>query len=284
MKQELSLPKNRFEVFMDVMKNSWRTLVNISLILGLFSLPIILVVIFSRLVGLEILQNINLENSDEVITATVQYFNHNVFSIIIIIPAAFVCSIGFAGAFNMMKHLVWNERVEYLLDLKKAVKGNISKIIFNAILITIIYTVIIFIHLYTTFINVSLIEKSLILIVCILLITVIFIFLFYGYSQMVVYENKLFNFIKNNLIFTFVKFLRNVGITLLMLVISLVGFLFSDVVGIVIAYSFYVLIGFGIAILLFVLNSFENFDRIINKLSYPQIYKKGMEGEKTCHK
>ena len=92
MKKELSLPKNRFEVFMDVITHSWRTLLNISLILGLFTLPIILVVIFSRMVGIEILQNIDINNSEELLKAVNEYFSHNVYTILLICPAFIIAS------------------------------------------------------------------------------------------------------------------------------------------------------------------------------------------------
>ena len=279
MKKELSLPKNRFEVFMDVITHSWRTLLNISLILGLFTLPIILVVIFSRMVGIEILQNIDINNSEELLKAVNEYFSHNVYTILLICPAFIIASFGFAGSFNMMKNLVWQNRVEYFGDLKKAIKGNVGKIITNGILLSLIYALCTFSYLYITFLELNLLEQIILIIISVLVSLVLLIQVFYGYSQMVIYTNNLFNFIKNNFIFTFVKLPRNIGIFLLTLILVPIGLLFTDVVGIVVVYSFYILMGFGVAILLFTLNSHENFDMIINEKNYPQLYKKGMDGK-----
>ena len=279
MKKELSLPKNRFEVFMDVIAHSWRTLLNISLILGLFTLPIILVVIFSRMVGIEILQNIDINNSEELLKAVNEYFSHNVYTILLICPAFLIASFGFAGSFNMMKNLVWQNRVEYFGDLKKAIKGNVGKIITNGILLSLIYALCTFSYLYITFLELNLLEQIILIIISVLVSLVLLIQVFYGYSQMVIYTNSLFNFIKNNFIFTFVKLPRNIGIFLLTLILVPIGLLFTDVVGIVVVYSFYILMGFGVAILLFTLNSHENFDMIINEKNYPQLYKKGMDGK-----
>ena len=65
--KENTFPKNRIDVFLDVFKMNWSTLVYISLILGAFALPTVLVIIFSQLTGINILTNINTSNSEEIL-------------------------------------------------------------------------------------------------------------------------------------------------------------------------------------------------------------------------
>ena len=116
MKEIKTLPKNRFEVFIDVFQMSWSSLVYISLFLGLFILPTILVVLFSQMANIDILTNINSSNQEEVLQATIKYYNHNLCTILYMFPTFIISSFGFAGCFNIIKKLVWNQKIDFIIS------------------------------------------------------------------------------------------------------------------------------------------------------------------------
>ena len=271
-----TLPKNRIDVFLDVFQMSWHSLIYISMFLGVFILPTIVVVIWSQMAGINILSNIDATNIDEVVAATTKYYYHNISSILYLIPCFIIASFGIAGSFNVMKKLVWLDRVVFFDAFKQGIKGNVSKIIVNALILTLVYAIGLLSYSYILFNDLKLIEQVMMIIVCLLLMIYLISVMFFGYAQMVVYTNTLGNYLKNSLIFSLLSFPKTSLLIIMAMVLVPIGFLFESVVGIVIVYSFYFLIGFGYVVLLFTLNSHNVFDKYINKEHYPNIYKKGL--------
>lgn len=274
--KEKGLPKNRFDMFLDTFQMSWNSLVYISLFLGLFALPSILLIVFSQMTGINILTNVDNSNSEAIMSATIKYYYHNISTIFYLIPCFVILSFGFAGCFNIMKKIVWLEKVDFFDNFKQGIKGNIWKILFNSLLITIIYAIGCLTYLYILFNETTPLVVVLSICFSIILMILLVNILFCGYSQMVIYKNNLFSYIKNCVICSNVSFGKNILIILLSFVLVPVGFLFEGVVGVVIVFSFYLLIGFGYAILLFTLNYHRIFDKAINKANYPSIYRKGL--------
>ena len=274
--KEKGLPKNRLDVFLEIFQMSWRTLAYISLFLAIFILPIILVVLFSEMANINILTNINSSNQDEIIKATYEYYYQHIFTIIYLFPCFIIASFGLAGCFNIMRRIVWLEQYDFIDCFKNGIKGNVSKIIFNAIILTIVYAMGVLVYLYLLFNRVESLTMGLIIAFAVIVGVFLLNMVFVGYAQMNVYNNNLLGYVKNNFIFSFVSYFKSFLVLLLALILVSIGFLFEFVVGIVIVYSFYALIGFGYAILLFTLNSHNIFDKLINKEQYPNIYRKGL--------
>ena len=274
--KDKTLPKNRIDVFLDVFQMSWHSLIYISMFLGVFILPAIIVVVWSQMAGINILSNIDAANIDEVVAATTKYYYHNISSILYLIPCFIIASFGTAGSFNVVKKLVWLDRVVFFDAFKQGIKGNVSKIIVNALILTLVYAIGLLSYSYILFNDLKLIEQVMMIIVCLLVMIYLICVLFFGYAQMVVYTNTLGNYLKNSLIFSLLSFPKTSLLIIMAMVLVPIGFLFESVVGIVIVYSFYFLIGFGYVVLLFTLNSHNVFDKYINKEHYPNIYKKGL--------
>ena len=274
--KDSSLPKNRIDVFLDVFQMSWRSLVYISMFLGIFILPTILVVLFSQMAGLNILTNINSGNVDEVVNAVSEYYYHNINTILYLFPCFVIASFGLAGCSNVMKKIVWLDRYDFIEAFKQGVQGNIVKIIFNAIILTAIYAIGVLTYCYILFNDLNPFMQVLLILLSVLIMFFLINVAFFGYSQMVIYTNGLGSYLKNCLIFSIISFPKSSLVVLLALILVPISFLFESVVGIVIVYSFYLLIGFGYVLLLFTLNSHSIFDRLINKEHYPNIYKKGL--------
>lgn len=274
--KEKGLPKNRLDVFLDVFQMSWRTLAYISLMLAIFILPAVLVLLFSEMANINILTNIESSNQEEVLKATYEYYWQNIYTILYMFPCFIIASFGLAGAFNIMRRLLWFEQYEFFACFKNGIKGNIGKIIFNAILLTVVYAIGILIYLYLLFNNVDPLTTVIMIGVSIMVGVFLLNMVFIGYAQMNVYNNSLIGYIKNNFIFSVVSYFKSFLILLLALILVSIGFLFEYVVSIVIVFSFYALLGFGYAILLFTLNSHNIFDKLINKEHYPNIYRKGL--------
>lgn len=274
--KDKTLPKNRIDVFLDVFQMSWHSLIYISMFLGVFILPTIVVVVWSQMVGINILSNIDATNIDEVVAATTKYYYHNISSILYLFPCFIIASFGIAGSFNVMKKLVWLDRVVFFDAFKQGIKGNVSKIIVNALILTLVYAIGLLSYSYILFNDLKLIEQVMMFIVCLLVMIYLISVMFFGYAQMVVYTNTLGNYLKNSLIFSLLSFPKTSLMIIMAMLLVPIGFLFESVVGIVIVYSFYFLIGFGYVVLLFTLNSHNVFDKYINKEYYQNIYKKGL--------
>ncbi len=274
--KEKGLPKNRLDVFLDTFQMSWPSLVYFSLFLGVFILPIILVVVFSQMTGVNILTRIDSSNSEQILQATIEYFYHNIYTILYIFPCSIIASFGFSGCFNIMKKIVWLEKIDFFASFKQGINGNIGKIIFNAVVLTVSYAIGCLTYLYIAFNELTPIVIAISIVLSSLVILFLLNIVFCGFAQMVIYENNLFNYVKNCLIFASFSFVRSSLMIILALILIPIGLLFESSVGIVIVYSFYLLIGFGYAILLLTLNYHQIFDKLINKEQYPSIYKKGL--------
>lgn len=274
--KEKGLPKNRFDMFFDTFQMSWSSLVYFSLFLGIFLLPTILVIVFSQMTGVNILTRIDQTNSEQILQATIEYYYHNIYTILHMFPCFIIASFGFAGCFNIMKKIVWLEKVEFINSFKQGIKGNISKIIFNAVILTFIYAVGCLTYLYIVFNELTPLVITILIVLSSLVMLFLLNIVFCGFSQMVVYVNNLISYIKNCLIFSTFSFIRSILIILLTLILVPLGLLFESSVGIVIVYSFYLLIGFGYMVLLLTLNYHQIFDNLINKDKYPSIYRKGL--------
>ena len=104
------------------------------------------------------------------------------------------------------------------LLFKKGIKGNVSKIIFNAILLTLVYSIGVFVYLYLLFNEVDPVIMGLIIGVAIIIGIFLLNMVFIGYAQMTIYNNNLIFYIKNNFIFSFISYFK----CLLILVLSLI--------------------------------------------------------------
>lgn len=121
--QESDLPSNRFEVFFDVLKNHYRTLLGVSLILLLFFFPLLAGQFYLDLSSASLLLSLNageLAEADYISQSKLL----NQFSMMLLPVGMTIASIGLAGCARIVKRLCFLEPVFFFDDFKRGVKEN----------------------------------------------------------------------------------------------------------------------------------------------------------------
>ena len=260
-----SLPKNRKEVFFDLLKHRKMTLFALSTFTFMFFIPLAVDLLY-----------FNFLESAAITAEKYEYLFSLVFySMLIMIPCMMIGFLGFAGAFYTAKKLVWQEGTMLASDFFQGIKENWGRAILNGLLFGIILFgfviggsyLLIFQQASPILVGVGIGALTLLLLV-IGLITVI------NFTQDVYYSTPIFQTVKNS--FCFVGLL-NYRVLLV--------FVFST--GVVITLSCFnmitLVIGLflfattnSVAIILYTLMSHYAFDKYINLEQYPEMVNKGL--------
>jgi hypothetical protein len=117
------LPHNRWEVFWDVIKMRWRTLLLIGAILFAFFLPTMLLMVFRDIYAI----NLTLAKEQETISEEQALYSsrlvQNVTNLLLI-PSLAIFGIGVAGTGRVIRELVWMEGVVFRDDFNLGIKQN----------------------------------------------------------------------------------------------------------------------------------------------------------------
>ena len=252
------LPSTRFALFLDVVKQKWRTLILIGILFTLFSLPSLATLFFKDFY----LASNELTGT----TDTAPYGLSIIYAVFCV--SLLILSIGASGISKVLLHMSYEEGYDFFSDFKLGVKQNIK----TNILATLIYCVILYL---TLFINISFNDQ----------------FLKYiplGICQGIAFPILLVIFITNSIYdWKFSDSIRNSGIIYIRYFIFILLFsigllsvlLFELIPNIILRYVIMVL--FLIIIEPFILIGFKIYmnyclDEGINKDNYPSIYRKGL--------
>lgn len=262
MKKPYRLPANRKELFFDLVKNRFFTLVSLNIMTFFFLLPAVLFIFYA--------DNIVLaeENATSVVLTSIVWG--------IMIPLIGFAGLGFGGLFYTLKKLIWNEGTLAFGDFLEGIKKNGKRF-----------------FLYFVFLGVSFLllnvasaalassedlhwaAKGVCLGLMILQLIFLLMLLMYVLPQEILYADRVKVIFSNAAKFLAGTFFKTVGVFLLS------GFpyvpLFFDFAPIVqyIFLTIAALFSFSYAALLWTLNAHEVFDRTINR-NYPEIIGKGL--------
>lgn len=262
-KNDAKLPTTYWELFKDVIKQNWRTLIGIGLITFLFFLPMLAVMFFRDYYAISITAS-NLE-IDEINALIVT--SKNIFNIVVSLCLLIVC-IGISGCSKVMLLLSRGEGTFFFKDFNKGVKQNLK----NNFVFFLLYAVL----FYFSFLVINNFESNFLTFLPFVFVqSLYFPLLMINVETTSVYSWK----IKDSFINATFIYIKNFFIYILFatpfsLIISTnaIGNIFIKYIIIVllliIVYPF-VMLG---------LRVFTNkvLDRDINKEHYPEIYKKGI--------
>lgn len=272
-KKKITKPYDRKDVFILSFKQNYGIILGVSIAMLIFALPA-LAVFFGAYIELSLMGDASL----------VEFYALQTRMFLWLIPAFVILSIGAAGAFYVIRKLVWNEDVVFFKDLFHGIKINSVQCIISGLLF-IIFVGAMNYGMNMLELNVSLGAFYWILkIVQIFLTVMAILLLLFQYCAIVVYNDKMFTIIKNSFALTWMSFPRSIGALLLAFLPLVLFFTFIQVYIIyIIAIVFMALVGFGYGILVFTLNAHHVFDKYINRTSFPDFYKKGLyhEGNTT---
>lgn len=262
-KKDAKLPGTYWELFIDVIKQNWRTLICVGLITFVFFLPMLAVMFFRDYYAISISSS-KLE-IDEISALIIT--SKNVFNVGVSLCLLLAC-VGIAGCSKIMLLLSRGEGTFFFKDFNKGVKQNTK----NNFVFFIIYAVL----FYFSFLVINNFEPSFITFLPFVIVQVLYFPLLminvettsvYSWKIKDSFINAAFIYIKN----FFIYILFASPFTLIILT-NAIGNIFIKYIIIVllliIAYPFLTL---GLRVY-----TNKVLDRDINKEHYPEIYKKGI--------
>lgn len=267
------LPKNRWEVFLDCLKERYLLFLAMGLTLLIFALPLLFVTLLSdNTLGGLYLSLINGDYTQEEYTVLVQSAN-SMYSLFFI-PCYMALAVGASGVIMVIRQLVWGEGVFYMQDLFDGIKSN-------GIYYTLIALILgLLVYLQNTYLPI----QSNVFLIAIPIIASLLILPTAGFmfSQIAIYKNHFFRYALNG----FSLYIRTVPKTLLFLVLFLIPAVLSmNLLPFLAKYIIVLLFFLFLAPMLLTgwfLYSCSVFDKYVNKEQYPEIYDKGVyRKEKT---
>lgn len=260
-----SLPRNRKEVFFDLLKTRKMTLFAFSCYTFMFFIPLAAdLFIFNNL------ENYLISQGDIQGTLTLI-----IYSMIIMLPCMIIGFLGFSGAFYTAKRMVWQEGISLAHDFFKGIKENWKHAVINGIIFgLVLFALIVGGTLLSMTSGLNPVVKGIGIGALILFFLVFGMVIALNFTQCVYYENSFSVTLKNSFSFLgllnwkiLLVFLFSTGVVvtlglfnLLTLAIGLILFAFTN----------------SVVIILYTLISHSAFDKYINKEHYPEMVNKGL--------
>lgn len=263
--EDIRLPRNRKDLFIKLIKKNPSMIINLSLMMVIFSLPLIFTygLLYTSLITLPEGSNLN--------DATNLIFFFGLFSILGFI----IFYIGQGALYYVNKKIVWNEPYVYKKHFMKGIKeqfktsaliGSLTGIIVNT---TLWGSLVLLSFAFSNEIIFFIALGSLLVVLLLTLIISQFIL-----SQSVVYELSFISLFKNSLILTILKIGKSLLVFLLTYLL-IIGFMIINTITFMIGLVLYVLLN-ELIVLTWTLFTHQVFDDYINKENYPTYVNKGL--------
>ena len=271
----ISLPVNRVQLFKFTFKTQWSMLVKVSLLLTVFAIPLFILGIVKGVVSSNIMFQMQ-QNPDngELLK---QYFSQQIFLDIFNIPCFVILSLGFAGAYTVIKQFVFQEGFTFFKSFFQGIKKNGKEFALVTLFFSVIYYLLLFLQNYLSLMNFEL--YIMVTIFTTLISVLIFNMVIFAYCQIPIYTNRFFQLIKNSFLFTFSRLWKISGVLIITFIPLLIVSLFQSLIVAFIIYFIYIFIGFGYCVLFTTLYCHSVFDEMVNKTQFPSIYRKGLYDE-----
>ncbi len=275
-------PVSRFEVFKNIFKNSLGKLVIISLLTFLFALPLFIWLTLSVLA-------INGYVVDYAVADTVlkeqlliKIFNTKVIMCMVSVPLAVLFSVGLAGAYYVIRKLVWDEGFMLMRTYSHGIKNNAKPFMLSTLFASVIVAICVvgynYININPMVVGWVKIASFFILILLAILTVIIQMFV---YTQIVIYELPLQKIIKNAIIFALVRIPSNIGIMLITALPMIIIFVVPHIISQIVGGFLLAIIGLSFIILVGTLYGHSVYDKYINKENHPEIFEKGIISKKN---
>ena len=266
------LPKNRYEVFIDILKVRFDIICKSGVILFLFLIPFIFSILAKNFSLFSLKEYFDSNTIDKTMYDQSLFTIKLLFSLFEVVSLLFF-SIGLSGIMNIFKRLTFYDSIQFKDDFLRGVKNNYKHNVLTFFLVGMIYVLsIIYTNIYTGSDFVSyVIFYFPVFLSCILVIPVLIFCLF----QIPIYNNTYKQYLKNACFFYGKTIFKTIGI-ILVLSSFFAPLLIKNVYVMII--SILVSSIFLLPISILVLNLYCNsiFDLYLNEKQYPEIYRKGM--------
>ena len=260
---ESNLPSNRKEVFFDCLKLRFGILFKLGILIFIFFIPLFLTSLIMDVSVTSLYENMNDDESiKNAIIGTINLFN------LINIPLFVILSLGFAGAFRVVRQLVWGEPIFFSSDFMDGIKLNGKGFSLCFLIVGIVNFIISYV-LYT--------NDSYNIISFIPLVLTFLIFIPIGLYVLSLYNtyNITFKSAIYNGLLLYVKELPKTLLFTLIVELPFAILLISDITKYLIALVAVIFI-IPLLIMAYYLFSCYVFDKHINAKSYPEYVDKGI--------
>lgn len=265
-----SLPKNRKEVFFDLIKHRKMTLFSLSCFTFMFFIPLAVDLFYFNF-----LESVAIEGEQY------QYlFSLIFYSMLIMLPCMVVGFLGFSGAFYVSKKIVWQEGISIAQDFFKGIKENWRHAIIDGMIFGLVLFGFVVGGAYLLiYAPVHAVVKGIGIGALILLVLLFGMITMLNEAQSVYYQNSYWITFKNSFSFlgltnwkTFLVYLLSTGVVISLACLNMVTlgvglFLFAILNSVV--------------IILYTLISHSAFDKYINQKHYPEMVGKGLYKESS---
>ncbi len=261
----VKLPKTRWQMFWDVVKNDFSLIVNLSLLCSLFAVPLIAVYVLMYKMTISALGGDN---------AVAKIFSSVFYLSIVSIPCYSVWFLGLNGAFAVMKKRVWNQgcvvRSTFWQSIRSGKSALMGAIVGFAIAVSTVGA------MYLLVYGAGAIQQGLGISVC-----VVVVFLFATTAMYFLAGNNLYDLpfsalFRNSFAFCWMALLRNLALNLICVVLPFVLLLIHPIFAFIMLFLV-VLIWQGISVCAWTLLAHGLFDKYINSQYYPQFVNKGLD-------
>jgi len=262
------MPHNRKEVFFDILKNRFSTLLLIGLTILISALPMIICFFYVNIEGANIA---NSSLSEEEIASSLISLEKMKYLLFLI--SSIFLTISLSGSSAVIQKLIWQEGFLFKTTYKKGIKENYPLFLISYLsLFILIYILALLIYNNSNDIVKGISIGALVLYASIINLTT---------SQAAIYKLPLYGYFKNGFVISMASFLK----TLLCLIINVVFLLLFLIPSYIFQSILIIVLPLFIAPLLILGNTlYANyiFDNFINKDKYPEIYDKGVY--RVCQK
>lgn len=255
-------PENRWQLFKLTWKTQKALLLKVSLAMSFFAIPLFFVE------GLRGAASTYFEGN------LAGWLNMDGLLSLLYIPAMLILSVGLCGSFGVMKSYTFQEGTWFFTTFRESLQENWKETLKLTFLFSILYYLI---HFAANFLILRTPDWQIAILLVEAVVSILWLGAYvFGLCQIPIYQNNTLRTFKNAWIFTFAR-LPKLILALLgsILPLKLVSFLGITAVSAAVL-LLYIIIGFGHSVLLMTLFCQSAFDEIVNRIHYPQIYRKGL--------
>ena len=268
------LPHNRKEAFKDIVKQRYKLLVLLGIILFCFSIPLIVTIFLQSRINYNIASGIT-SGSIEYQTAIEKLISYKLITNVLLFISLFILLIGVSGCSKIFLKLSYLEGIIFTYDFKIGIKQNYKDLVIAAAIMFFIYFVFDYISSLILLNQIELLTFMVVLPYAVLILLIIPCFMIY-INLTCIYNDKVSQKIRN----AFYIYAKYFPIVLLFVVMILMGFIVfvqpNFIISFVIIFLYFLLL-LPLILIGWCLFANKMFDDCINNKFYPQIVGKGLE-------
>ena len=271
------LPSNRIEVFFDVIRNRWKTLLGLGTLNFLFLLPLLIILAVESVISVQLLGEYQSGIIDDKMITAYLKVTHSMSGMFKIVACG-LFSIGIAGTVRIVKRLIWAEGIDFKHDFATGICENGKRMLVLFLIIgAVTATEEVAPYILSDVSDLS--DMGYTAIQSMLMATKLLILFPLGafvFSQIVFYENKMLVMTRNSIAFCGKTLVRTYGLIFLFYVPYKLLIKFCGLPAQMLIHSISCLVLLPLIIMIWLLYSSSIFDKYVNRIFYPEIVDKGI--------